>query len=204
MSLSRSQFLGTGLVLVGCASIPGGERTITGDDISGVLLHSTRAHRQVFSSTRIAKGVVLEAARNSLDAFRDGTTETLTPAIVLIAQSSVLAIDDDGWELFALRRLLHLGAGRGNPFLHASPGPPLLDRSIEALAMRGARFFACNNGLFSLASKAAAKHRSSEQRVYREFLAHVVPAVRIVPAGVATVQIAQEAGYHLFVATTAS
>jgi intracellular sulfur oxidation DsrE/DsrF family protein len=93
-----------------------------------------------------------------------------------------------------------------NPFLHArstlhtSDAPDDVhgfyrDGSVEALSRRGVSLLVCNNALTEVTRQIAVVQKADPHNVYEDFRHNLVPGAMIVPAGVAAVVLAQEAGF---------
>ncbi|MEO7039946.1 MAG: twin-arginine translocation signal domain-containing protein [Candidatus Elarobacter sp.] len=158
-------------------------------------------HRQVFAVQRVGDGHVLGMMRNALVAYEETLREgsgALHVAAVLYANGAPLGLDDAAWRTYRLadasaRRGDPIGRhGDGNPFLHDGSG------SVEALTRRGASFFVCDNALGELAtflSAIAATTGDDPATVRADLRRHLVPGALLVPAGIATLNAAQEARF---------
>ncbi len=82
-----------------------------------------------------------------------------------------------------------------NPFYHAKPSQADQDNSVETLSRRGVNFLVCNNALHAFTQFIAAGERLEPADVYNDFLRNLVPGAVLVPAGVAAIVLAQEAGF---------
>ncbi len=70
--------------------------------------------------------------------------------------------------------------------------------SIESLHRRGATFILCDNALHVFAGLLAAKRGLDADAVYKDFRAHILPEVDLVPGMVVAIEQASHAGlsYH--------
>lgn len=95
-----------------------------------------------------------------------------------------------------------LKAGSGNPYLHtARSRSPEYDASIEALVLRRASFFICNNAVLGMANDIATALGKHPADVYKQLVASTVPGSLLVPAGVMAINACQEAHFTYIQAT---
>ena len=194
-------------------------------------LNAPYRHKQAFAAARIDNASIFSYMKNSLNAYQFAFNEgpgTLHAAAILYGTGSILGLDDAAWKKYGLgalalvdnedRYLETPGASNPhpdrNPYLHATSSLNAHDdgadeagfyhdRSIEALRKRGASFFICNNALGHSAATIAKAHGLDAKAVKADFIAHLAPGTLLVPAGVATLNAAQEAKFTLFQATVA-
>jgi hypothetical protein len=200
--LSRRGFLdgAAGAAAAGTVSVNAAGSPYDFDAIAARLQKPAR-HRQVFAVQRVGDGHVLGMMRNALVAYEDTLREgpgALHVAAVLYANGVPLGLDDAAWRKYRLadasaRRGDPIGRrGDGNPFLHDGPG------SVGALTRRGASIFVCDNALAELAaflSAVAATTSDDASTVRADLRQHLVPGALLVPAGIATLNAAQEAHF---------
>jgi hypothetical protein len=192
------------------------------------LLKAPARHRQVFASNQLNAGAVLRYMKNALNAYQFAYAEgpgTLHPVAVLYGGSATLALDDAVWKKYNIASVItgqyndkldrypgeHPDGRNANPF--ARPRTKLDDdaapaqrnslsssETVEALVKRGAHFLVCDNtlsGLPFLIGEAGYKG-SPFADVYADLRKHLLPGTMVVPAGVAAVNQAQEAGFTFF------
>ncbi len=214
--INRSSFLGVAggaaatLAVAGAGSPPAAAAAAGGFVFNRAALEAVLArpalHRQVFGTARLAGGVVLHYMHNSLVAYRDAFAEgpgTLHAAGVFYGTSIAALCPDAIWKTFALEKYL---TRTGEPFEQGSNGGNPYAAQVAELHASGASFFVCNNSLTELArdlSNAPEGAGSDPTEIYAEFASELrkAPGVLLVPAGVATINAAQEAHFTLFVAT---
>jgi intracellular sulfur oxidation DsrE/DsrF family protein len=181
------------------------------------LLHRPAKHKQVIAATKITGGAPLRYAVNTLNAFqfayREGA-DAIHVACVFYGPALFLTASDELWGKYRLFDVLD-GSGDPlpaivhtprNPFLHArsglkatdSPDDPrgfYHDLSVEALSRRGVSFIVCNNALHEAARQIGAAQKVDQETVYDDFRRGFSPGTLVVPAGVAALVLAQEAGF---------
>lgn len=179
-------------------------------------LHEPYAHKQLFDSTKIAGGQVLSVMLNSLNAYdlAMGEPEKSLHAIAIFhGPSLVLALNDAMWAKYAIadhaasigEKDLPATAKAANPYRRAQANTARTDApdaatgfyrdsSFEALVARGAHFYVCNNALHGFAG-ALAPAGGSAAAIHEELAANLLPGALRVPAGVAAINAAQEAGF---------
>jgi intracellular sulfur oxidation DsrE/DsrF family protein len=211
---SRRGFIGgsVGAALAGSAGAAG-EAAVAGSpyDLAAVraTLHRPSRHRQVFGVARVADGLAIGQMRHSLDAYETALGEgpgSLHVAAVFYGRGVVMLLDDRAWRTYALAQGLRqrgdtpVREGDGNPYWSDGANGP----ALHSLAMRGASFFACDNALADWAayivSMAGASDRSLDE-IHRDLRARLVPGALLVPAGVAALNMAQEAHFTYVQAT---
>ncbi len=202
MKLSRRGFLdgAAGAAAAGTVSVSTPAALYDFDAIAARLQKPAR-HRQVFAVQRVGDGHVLGMMRNALVAYEETLREgagALHVAAVLYANGVPLGLDDDAWRKYKLadasaRRGDPIGRrGDGNPFLHDGAG------SVDALTRRGVSLFVCDNALAELAAfltAVAATTRDDAATVRADLRKHLVTGALLVPAGIATLNAAQEAHF---------
>jgi len=174
-------------------------------DLEGVLHRSTR-HKQVIAAVKIDQGTPLRHAVNALNAFEYAYGEgpgSLHVACVLYGPALFFAANDRLWGDYHLFDVLNQ-AQDGLPLMLHTPENPFLrpvasarrdDASVETLMLRGVTFLVCNNALTAITRTIAQNQHADERGVYEDFLRNLVPGALVVPAGVAAIILAQEAGY---------
>jgi len=160
----------------------------------------------VIAAVKLDHGAPLRHAMNGLNAFEHAFAQgpgSLHVAVVFYGSSLLIAANDAMWGKYhffdildasgdGLPDILHTPA---NPFLHPTPAHPEEDFSIETLGRRGVTFIVCNNALHAMSRFVAAKQNVGEGQVYADVSRNLVPGAIIVPAGVAAIVLAQEAGF---------
>lgn len=218
--MERTAFLATGVAGVAAiaAAQPADAAPATADRtaIDAVLRRPAR-HKQVIASPKIDGGAALRYAGNTINAFqfafREGVGSTHT-ACVFYGSSIFYAAADALWGRYALFDVLDrandplpaLVHSPQNPFLHArsslraSDAPDDVhgfyhDFSVAALSRRGVSWLVCNNALKEVTREIATVQKAPPEAVYEDFRRNLIPGALIVPAGVAAIVLAQEAGF---------
>ena len=182
-------------------------------------LNGPAAHKHLYASAKLNEGLILDAMRGTLGAYRDlGVSfKDVQLVAVLYHGSTFLGFDDRIWDRFFIPAMhpkdqksagdfekdfnsVYDGKTPGNPCLHKTGKPD--DTSIESLvADAGARFFVCNNATKGFAAYMARKLKLNATDVYAEMATHLVPNAMLVPAGVWAVHSIQEHKYTYMQAT---
>lgn len=165
------------------------------------------AHRGVFDSPDLSRGMALQQASTYMDGYKEmfgATGDAVVAVVVMRHLGTALALSDAMWAAHAFGARFKLDdplTGKPalrNPFLTVSGdeekeyiGP---HASLPALRARGAVLLACNKALMSFATDAAKKAGRDVDEVKAEFRAGVVPGVILQPSGVYATMRAQEAG----------
>ena len=171
-------------------------------------------HKQVFQAVEpllIAPGVAslyihMQNAMNAYE-FSMGIGKLSTLA-VLLGPSIVFALNDSMWKKYGIGGAFKLSAGNdyyradSNLNLSAAPDDPngiYQDWSAQAVLKRGGKFFVCHNAMTGIAAVLASKMPGATAAgALADFKKNVLPGFTIVPAGVASVQQAQEYGWRPF------
>lgn len=181
------------------------------------VLHRPAKHKQVIAAQKVDLGAPLRFAMNTMNAFQFSYGEgpgTVHCACVFYGPALFIALNDALWGRYHLFDVLdNVGDSLPamvhtpqNPFLHArsamktSDSPDDVhgfyhDGSVEALSRRGVSFLVCNNALTEVTRQIAAIQKADAKNVYDDFRHNLAPGAMIVPAGVAAVVLAQEAGF---------
>ncbi|HEX3466842.1 MAG TPA: hypothetical protein VHT05_01950 [Candidatus Elarobacter sp.] len=199
--VSRRGFIDGTAGMAAAGALPA-ERSTALYDFGAITARLSRParHRQVYAVPRVADGVVFGMMRNALVAYEETMAEgpgALHAAAVFYANGVPLGLDDDAWRTY---RLADASARRGDPVRHGEGNPFMRDpkRSIDALVQRGASFFVCDNALAELASfltAVAGTTTADAATVRADLRRHLIPGALLVPAGVATLNAAQEAHF---------
>jgi|GEM_PF-818465 intracellular sulfur oxidation DsrE/DsrF family protein len=169
------------------------------------VLHKPARHKQVIAAVKLDHGAPLRHAMNGLNAFEYAFGQgpgALHVAVVFYGSSLLIAANDAMWEKYHLFDILD-ASNDGLPDLIHTPQNPWLrpmahaddDFSIQTLSRRGVTFIVCNNALHAMSRFIAAKQSLSDGQVYADLSHNLVPGAIIVPAGVAAIVLAQEAGF---------
>jgi len=184
-------------------------------DHAGMIkkLHVVSQHKQVFESVAplvVAPGIasVYIHMQNAMNAYQFsfglGSLPTLA---VLIGPSIVFALNDAAWQKYNIGAALNLDPvntyyrASSKLDLNANPDDPsgvYQDWSAQAVLKRGGSFMVCHNATTAVAMLFAGKMGLNPQDVLTDFKANMLPGFMLVPAGVATVQLAQENGWKLY------
>ncbi|HET9393172.1 MAG TPA: hypothetical protein VFO29_06620 [Candidatus Rubrimentiphilum sp.] len=171
-------------------------------------------HKQVFQAVEpliIAPGVAslylhMQNAMNAYE-FSMGLGKLSTLA-VLLGPSIVFALNDSMWKKYGFGTAFKLDAANdyyradSNLSLSAAPDDPngiYQDWSAQAVLKRGGKFFVCHNAMTGIAAVLASKMSGATPAgALADFKKNLLPGFTIVPAGVASVQQAQEYGWRPF------
>jgi len=181
------------------------------------VLRRPALHKQVIAAPKIDGGAALRYAGNGLNAFRFAFGEgagSLHVLCVFYGTSLLFAANDTLWrkyQLFdvldraddALPLMVHTPV---NPFYHAHSSMRAMDSAtdengfyydftVQALTQRGVSWFVCNNALHGVSRQIAALRNLKPGNVYNDFRENLIPQAVVVPAGVAAIVLAQEAGF---------
>lgn len=181
------------------------------------VLRRPAKHKQVIAAAKIDRAAPLRYAMNTINAFQFAYGEgpgAVHVACVFYGPSLFIAANDDLWGRYHLFDVLDsvgdslpvLVHTPQNPFLHAtsslhaSDSPDDIrgfyhDGSVEALTRRGVSFIVCNNALTEFTRQIATLQKADPHNVYDDFRHNLVPGAVVVPAGVAAIVLAQEAGF---------
>jgi intracellular sulfur oxidation DsrE/DsrF family protein len=178
------------------------------------VLNGGGANKQVFQSVDpllIAPGIasLYMHMQNSMNAYEfslgAGKLSTLG---VILGPSIVLALNDSVWKKYGFGKAMKLAAtnayyaASSNLNLSASADDPngiYQDWSAQAVLKRGGKFFVCHNAMTGVAMVVSSKMPGTTPAgVLADFEKNVLPGFIVVPAGVASVQQAQEHGWKPF------
>jgi len=204
---SRGAFLaaGVGGAMLAATARASAATVLDLHDLETVLRKNAR-HKTLIAATKVDRGISLHHAANVLNAFEDTYHEgpgAIRVACVFYGTSLVAALNDRMWGTYhlfdvldqaqdGLPMMLHTPQ---NPFLRANPAAGRDDASIETLLRRGVALIVCNNALTTLARAIAQGQQADAARIHDELAKNLVPGAVLVPAGVAAIVLAQEAGY---------
>lgn len=174
-------------------------------------------HKHLFAAAKINGGLILDAAHNTVNAYRDigVPVNGVHPVLVFYHISSCLGFNDAIWNEYFIPlqpksahvtdiakdfATIYDGKTRGNPCLHKTGKDG--DTSIESLiAQTDARFFVCNNATKYFAGYAASRLKLDPLAVYANMASNLVPNAMLVPAGVWGIHAVQERHYTYLQAT---
>lgn len=217
---SRTAFLSAaaaGTALVAAMSQPANAAANANQAALDPVLHRPAKHKQVIAASKLNGGAALRYAGNSLNAIQfayDGGPNALHVACVFYGTSLFFAANDALWARYSLFDVLDTAGDAlpmlvhspQNPFLHArsslhvtdAPDDPhgfYHDFTVAALSRRGVSWIVCNNALTEITRQIAGLQKTSPEAVYADFRRNLVPGALVVPAGVAAIILAQEAGF---------
>jgi intracellular sulfur oxidation DsrE/DsrF family protein len=171
------------------------------------LLHKAARHKQVIAAPKINNGAALRYAGNTLNAFETAFNEgagSVRVVAVLYGTSLLFAANDSLWNKYQLFDALDRSGDSLPAFVHSPQNPfykadpsATEDFTVETLTKRGVLWFVCNNALMSLTRNIAQVHGADPETVYQDFRTNFVSGTTIVPSGVATLVLANEAGFAL-------
>ena len=198
---SRASFLATGMAGAllasadpASAAVPAG---VAGLDSLEAVLHKPAKHKQVIAAPKVNGGAPLRYALNTLNAFQNTYGEgpsAVHVAVVFYGPGLFIAANDSLWERYRLFDVLDAVNDGLPPTVIHTPSNPFL-ASVNSLMQRGVSFLVCNNALTELSRQAAVVEKTDQKTVYDDFRRNIVPGAIVVPAGVAALVLAQEAGF---------
>ena len=178
-------------------------------------LTSSKAHKQVFQSSSpllVAPGIasLYIHMQNSMNAHEFSLgfgRSSLATLGVLLGASVVFGLNDAMWKKYGFGETLKLAPA--NSYYKASSALNLAaspddangiyqDWSAQAVLHRGGAFMICHNAMTAVAALFAQKTGATPQAVLTDFEKNVLAGFQVVPAGVATVQLAQQHGWTYF------
>jgi hypothetical protein len=210
MALWRREFLGLGLTL---AALSGGQASAapsrpTDEPQDAWLEQGGQRHRIIFDTISV-KGVgeALNFADNFYKANLSGygiAGSELSAVIILRHFSVVFGFNDAAWAKFGQAltdwgQLTELGIKTGamNPY-SATPLDPKLTsngRRLSGVGQEGARFAVCEVAAKAVAFMHSKATGADNNAVLEELKANMIPGAVWVPAGIVTLNRAQERGY---------
>lgn len=185
-------------------------------DYAGMMraIETSQTNKQLFqasAATVAAPGIasLFLHMQNSMNAFQFSLPKPqhLATIGVLMSPSMIFALNDAMWEKYKLGAAFNLPPGNvyykagSNLDLSAKPDDPngiYQDWSAQAVLKRGGKFFVCHNATTAVAAMTAMKSGNDPAAVLADFEKNLLPGFSFVAAGVATVQLAAERGWHLF------
>lgn len=187
-------------------------------------LVNTSAHvRQVYDVTGIDHGLFLNAIKNSLNGLQFGFDVSASQIQIIGAlhgPANALNYDDYVWSKYRIGEWLKVDdpqtgkAAERNVFYPSKAGKDMhyaskdpndanslfQDSSMQALQSRGVKFLSCHTALEEQAR--ALVHRlqlpATPEDVVKDFMAHKLPRVLIVPSMVASLALLQNRGHYAY------
>lgn len=165
------------------------------------LAQLTRSNMLVFDTTGHGNGDLFGGPSRYLDAMRDGYGVPATEVLAVMALHGTAwaaVLDDERWARYDVGRV----AGVMDPMTRA-PAPRNILRShtdparptLESVQSRGTIVVVCNNTLRRVSRElTAAQPDRTADAVYADLRAGILPAVTVVPAVLAALQMAQARG----------
>ena len=210
MALWRREFLGLTLAaLGGSAANAASESQTKGDPQDAWLDQGGQQHRIIFDTISV-KGVgeSLNFADNFYKANQSGygvAGKDLSVVIILRHFSASFGFSDAAWAKFGVSlsdwsNLAELGIktpAATNPY-EANPLDPKLSskgRRLSSVAAQGARFAVCEMASQVVAFMISKATGADAKAVLEEMKANLIPGAVMVPAGIVTLNRAQERGY---------
>ncbi|HEY1726743.1 MAG TPA: hypothetical protein VGG22_00010 [Candidatus Baltobacteraceae bacterium] len=169
------------------------------------VLHKPSRHKQVIAAVKIDRGAPLRHAMNGINAFETAFGQgpgALHVAVVFYGSSLLAATNDAMWDKYKLFDILDASTDGLPDMLHTPQNPFFRpnprsedDASIQTLTRRGVSWIVCNNALHAMSRFVAAKQSLNDKQVYTDLSRNLIPGALLVPAGVAAIVLAQEAGF---------
>jgi hypothetical protein len=216
MALWRREFLSLGLTLAalgggGASAAPANGPQAKGEPLDAWLDEGGRRHRIIFDTTSTrGAGEALMFADNFYKANLSGygiPAKDLSVIIILRHSSAVFGFNDAAWGKYGsfLSDWGNLGElGFKSPatvnLYDASPLDPRLfsnGRKLSGLTQQGVRFAVCEVASRYVASMVSKATGADTNAVMEDMKANLIPAAVMVPAGIVTLNRAQERGYSV-------
>ena len=205
--------LGTGVAALGIASVPRdasarGSRWQPAMEKEDDWMNMPGRHRMVFDATSAnGAGEALFFADNYIATNKSGyglEQSQLATIVILRHFATIFGYTDPVWEKYghvfanvtkfmdpktkeAPRRNLYATTGE--------KGLPNQNVTLSALSGMGVRYAVCGLATEKIAEMLAGETKGDADTIHKELLAHVIPDAHVVPAGIVTVNRAQERGY---------
>lgn len=166
-------------------------------------------HRAFIDSSSGGGGIgAMNFAANLLSAHADGyggSDEDYSLIVCFRHDSSPFGFNDAMWEKYGSLFSRRTGVRNGdsdepvqiNPLTVANSPYGNRSNTVESLRARGIRFAVCNMSTRGMAGMLARSTGTTADAVYQELASNLIPAGRLVPAGVLAATRAQEYGYSL-------
>lgn len=150
-------------------------------------------HRHMFASTKLSGGVVLDAVKNTIDAYASigVSASTVATSVVLYHGLSIgIALDDGVWKDLIVPAIPKMPDGMrpDTDAYKGATGNPFHD----AVASGGTLFYVCNNAVKGFAHLFASLTKRSTLDVYQQISKGLLSGATLVPAGVWAVHALQE------------
>ena len=210
MALWRREFLGLGLTLaaLGGGSASAAPARAKGDAQDAWLDQGGRAHRIIFDSVSTkGTGEALNFADNFYKANQSGygvQAKDLSVVIILRHFSVVFGFTDAIWAKYGATLsdwggLAEIGMTPATANVYnATPLDPKLfsrGRSLNSVTGQGARYAVCDVAAQAVAGMASKATGADTKAILDELRANLIPGAVMVPAGIVTLNRAQERGY---------
>jgi intracellular sulfur oxidation DsrE/DsrF family protein len=166
-------------------------------------------HRQLFDAPDPAGGIPLVHVMNFYDTYNKAFNipdSEINGVLTFYGFTTLYALNDEMWTKYRLGEFLKTNDPKTgapatiNPWRTApvALGMTLPQASVESLQKRGATFIVCNNALTIFSQMVAQARGSTQEAVYADFKANILPNVTLVPGMVVAIEQAQKAGitYH--------
>lgn len=203
----RREFLamaGAGALAIATGGTTGHATLVTSSSPDPWLGPLSGKHKMYFDATSATSGWVLVYTMNWLASAPGayGLPESEFSAVVGARHfSAVMALNDSIWAKYPIGAMVSVvdpqtkAPAKRNIFYKNQPGDLMFaDAAIEKLQARGVVMVACGVALSVVAGLAGAQVGVPEAQARSEFLANLLPGVKIAPSGVFAVSHAQEKG----------
>lgn len=179
-------------------------RPSSDDDIENWPGALRAKHRMVVDGVNPNSGFPLGFALTFLNANNDASKipdSNLGAVIVLRHMAMPMALTDAAWEKYKLGEFIGVNdpatkqPATRNIFFHPRDGDIMFpEMSIDHLLARGVRFGACNVALTVLSGMRASVAGVDAKTAKEDWMAAVIPGIRVIPSGTWGVNRAQEKG----------
>jgi hypothetical protein len=161
-------------------------------------------HRQLVDAYEINGGAPLAFAHTFLATNEPPANNLVSATAVIVLRHGAfpLALGDEMWRKYKIGESFKVldpetkAPAVRNPFLHPKAGGELAvnGKAIDLLLASGTLFGACRVALLGQSKMLAGEAGMSAEDAAKEWTAHVIPGITVLPSGVWGVNRAQEAG----------
>jgi intracellular sulfur oxidation DsrE/DsrF family protein len=163
-------------------------------------------HKHLFADTKLARGGVLDAVQNTLDAYASlgvAPSQVATVVVLYHGPSLALALDDAVWRDLLVAAIAKAPPSAradlepyrkaiGNPFLRSDTPDA---RTVPRLVKQGTLFFVCNNAVKGFSDLLGTATGKGAKAVYERLAGGLLAGATLVPAGVWAIHALQERHY---------
>lgn len=183
------------------------------------IVKSPARVKQIYDIRPIADGRFLSNIKNSLNGFHFGFNipeDQIKVVAAMHGPSNMLNFDDSMWEKYRLGEWLQVNDPKtGKPAIRnvffnrkigLSSDPEdrasiFQDTAIERLQERGVKFLSCHTATEEQVHALIEQYslKTPAEDIVKDFQAHTIPGVLIVPSMVATISLLQSEGHFTYI-----